>query len=83
MLNEEYVDSLIECNRELAKINTKLINQSNAMMNGISEVVNLISNKCHSMNAEYEETFAQIMKTLDLAITRGNNYTRDYDHLNR
>lgn len=83
MTKQQYVDGLIECNSKLTKLNSKLINQSEAMMRGVAEVVSLIENDESSSRAQYEEVLTKIMKTLELTLTRANNYVRNYDTENR
>lgn len=83
MTKQQYVDGLIECNNKLTRLNSKLINQSEAMMRGVAEVVSLIENDESSSRAQYEEVLAKIMKTLELTLTRANNYVRNYDTENR
>lgn len=83
MNNDKEFNSLVDCNHKLAKLNSQLINHSEAMLNGMRKISELTDKPRSGSRSEYEQVMEEIVEAIQLTLTRANNYTRNYDIENR
>lgn len=79
MSHNEDLKFILEYNAELSEVNKKLLNQSEALIGGMRQIIRLIDDNAINNRTDYQEVLQEIHRLINLSLTRSINYTKPYD----